>query len=162
SALNAPLSALSNLSLDDLLNYTELMVDPRPRNPLGPILRDALDRKWSAVGQKILYFLAKTALATAKWEAWDRGEIATASISGVTIKDTRITGNRAHDDGGGLYASVFSRMSLSSVEVSGNSSDSMGGGIRLTMGSHTVIKDCKLTGNNSGRGGVGPDGHLRR
>lgn len=158
AALGSPLSVLSSITASDLLSYAAWLANPLAPNPLlrgvKALLLDAIHGQWSALTDHALYYLVSTALSRNAWDAWIEDEIELAQKSSITLRDCRISRNLAHDDGGGLYASVLSRMALSGTTISANAADDMGGGVRLSMGSAATLAKCSIKGNHSGAGGT--------
>ena len=72
----------------------------------------------------------------------------TASISGLTITDGKVTGK-----GGGLYNEGTT--TLYRCTVSGNSASSVGGGLYTKSGGTITLTDCTVSGNTAGAGGGG-------
>jgi hypothetical protein len=148
-------SPASSVTLSDLLDYAWWLINPFRPNPavrgVKAIVLELLGGKarGEAVLFHALYFLASSALSLNKWDAWKRDEIEQAQKTEVTVTESRLTGNRCFDDGGGLYASVMSRVRLAKTEVSGNVAGSIGGGVRLTMGSGGVLDTCDIRGNTA-------------
>ncbi|SDM76809.1 right-handed parallel beta-helix repeat-containing protein [Nonomuraea jiangxiensis] len=100
--------------------------------------------------KQLFYVFSTTALALARWDAWNEPEIKAARTRSITVKGGRITGNECGDDGGGLYCSVMSRISVSGCRFERNSAPGAGGGARLTMGSAGTITDCVVDRNVCG------------
>ncbi|MEU8632162.1 hypothetical protein AB0C38_08350 [Amycolatopsis sp. NPDC048633] len=148
-------SPTSSVTMSDLLDYAWWLIDPLRPNPavrgVKAIVLELLGGKAhaKAVLFHALYFLAGSALSLHKWDAWKRDEIESAQKTAVKVTESRLTGNRCFDDGGGLYASVLSRVQLVKTEVSGNIAGSIGGGVRLTMGSGGVFDTCDVRGNTA-------------
>ena len=94
------------------------------------------------------------------------GETATSIISGLTIKNGRVTGNPA--TGGGIYCTgtsptienciLTNNVAQGDDGACGDSGSSgkngFGGGIYCTSNSHPVIIDCEISSNQA-RGGLG-------
>ncbi|WP_285117409.1 right-handed parallel beta-helix repeat-containing protein [Leifsonia sp. fls2-241-R2A-40a] len=177
SSIGSPLSVLSSISVQDVIDYGRWLLDPLLPNPvvrgIPMLLLDAIHLGQAAVSpapapppgspkpksakrtllDHALYYVVTTALSLNAWDAWDRSQVAKARTSVITIAKTRVSANHGYDDGGGVYASVLSRVSLASCVIADNRAENMGGGVRLTMGSDATITGCRFTGNASGPGG---------
>jgi hypothetical protein len=81
---------------------------------------------------------------------WNVKDLAYAKARYVVVAGGTISGNKAPDDGGGLYVSVASQVILRAVEVSSNTAIHGGGGIRITMGSSIILeRGCNIKSNIS-------------
>ena len=103
--------------------------------------------------ETVMYQFTKTYLAARRWVAWEKKDIEQARTRSVFVGNSRITGNQAYDDGGGLYASVLSRVKIESTDVSGNTAQNgAGGAIRVSMGSDLAVVCCTIGKNKTGAG----------
>ncbi|MFI8521117.1 hypothetical protein ACIGEZ_25355 [Streptomyces sp. NPDC085481] len=143
------------LTPSELYHYLRWLLDPFEPNPVlaktPRILADLVTGRVDEAVQLAFYAIAASALRLDRWSAWQEQEILDARRRAVTLRECRITGNAAADDGGGLYASVLSPVRLVGTEVSGNRAGSMGGGVRITMGSAGTFEQCVIR-NNVARG----------
>ncbi|MFJ7068554.1 right-handed parallel beta-helix repeat-containing protein [Streptomyces sp. NPDC101115] len=155
------------LTPSELYHFLRWLLNPFEPNPVlaktPRILAELVTGRVEEAVQLAFYAIAASALRLDRWSAWQEQEILDARRRAVTLRDCRVTGNSAADDGGGLYASVLSRVRLDGTEVSGNRTGSMGGGVRLTMGSAGTFERCVIR-NNVSRGleAAPPPGQRRR
>lgn len=77
------------------------------------------------------------------------GGIDVANYGNVTIRDSRITGNEATGDGGGISASITLDLDIENSTISDNVALS-GGGIGVFQGYDITITDTTISGNTAG------------
>jgi hypothetical protein len=81
---------------------------------------------------------------------WRSEDLVLSKERYVVIASSTISGNRANDDGGGLYSSVAAQVIFRKVDVLNNTALHGGGGIRITMGSSVILqRRCTVVGNVS-------------
>ncbi|MER8041374.1 right-handed parallel beta-helix repeat-containing protein [Streptomyces sp. NPDC094032] len=145
--------SIVGLTPSELYHYLRWLLNPFEPNPVlaktPRILAELIGGRVDEAVQLAFYAIAASALRLDRWSAWQEQEITDARRKAVTVRECRITGNAAADDGGGLYASVLSPVRLVATEVSGNRAGSMGGGVRITMGSAGAFEQCVIKDNVS-------------
>jgi parallel beta-helix repeat protein len=83
---------------------------------------------------------------------WDQKNLDRAFVTYARIIGCTIQGNRAQDDGGGIYITNASRVIVRDCQIRNNSATNNGGGIRMTFGSHLMLSDSVVEDNVSNNG----------
>lgn len=76
--------------------------------------------------------------------------------STMTVKDSKIFGNSADENGGGVYCGGANRqglITLQNCEITGNTAGNLGGGVATFKIGSTTIKDCMISDNKAINGG---------
>jgi parallel beta-helix repeat protein len=74
--------------------------------------------------------------------------------TGVTIRNSTISGNIASDDGGGIYFyQTGTPLLIENSVISGNQAANDGGGISFYVAGETTIVDTEISGNSANFGG---------
>jgi len=77
-------------------------------------------------------------------------QASTSTSPPMTVNDSIISGNRASQNGGGIYSSCA--VTVTNSTISGNSAGSAGGGVD-DFGGVTSLENCTLSGNSAKFGG---------
>jgi predicted outer membrane repeat protein len=77
----------------------------------------------------------------------------------ITLGDLRLTdcvimGNKAGNDGGGIYSSIYANPTLVRCILKDNSASDEGGAMVIEQGSVSRLANCAFTGNTAARGGA--------
>jgi hypothetical protein len=94
------------------------------------------------------YSFFRSLFRARKADWYDSASLVMAKNSHAVLRNNIITGNKAADDGGGVYVSILCRCVFIGNTISANQARGAGGGIRATMASDILLMGDTVGPNN--------------